>query len=164
MRIKVKIILIFLTFLMETTSAQLGQYTLDLNEKSSEGIFVTLYQMEGYAKTSSWLEFNGTIDEEKWPQGLFSFTFCHRYPRIYQTYSIQKLFTKYYYRFEMNYLRPRNYLFTYAVNDEDTNELYSEYHLGRKAFRLCKKGTKYCAWHREMPDFKKWTSACAVTS
>ena len=38
----------------------------------------------------------------------------------------------------------------------------SEYHLGRKAFRLCKKGTKYCAWHREMPEFKQWISACAV--
>ena len=78
LRMKVKLILIYLTFLMKSSSAQLGQYTLDLNEKSGEGIFVTYYQMEGYAKTSSWLEFNGTIDEEKWPQGLLSFTFCHR--------------------------------------------------------------------------------------
>ena len=35
------------------------------------------------------------------------------------------------------------YLFTYAYDDDDTNELYSEYHLGRQAFRICKKGTKY---------------------
>ena len=56
------------------------------------------------------------------------------------------------------------YLFTYAYNDEDTNELYSEYHLGRQAFRICKKGTKYCAWHREMPDFKQWRSSCVVSN
>ena len=54
------------------------------------------------------------------------------------------------------------YLFTYAYDDDDTNELYSEYHLGRQAFRICKKGTKYCAWHREMPDFKQWVSSCLV--
>ena len=28
----------------------------------------------------------------------------------------------------------------------------SEYHLGRKAFRICKRNTRYCAWHYEMPD------------
>ena len=55
------------------------------------------------------------------------------------------------------------YLFTYAYDDDDTNELYSEYHLGRQAFRICKKGTKYCAWHREMPDFKQWRSSCVVS-
>lgn len=54
------------------------------------------------------------------------------------------------------------YLFTYAYDDDDTNELYSEYHLGRQAFRICKKGTKYCAWHREMPDFKQWRSSCVT--
>jgi hypothetical protein len=27
------------------------------------------------------------------------------------------------------------YIFSYAVSDSDTNELYSEYHLGRRAFR-----------------------------
>ena len=76
------------------------------------------------------------------------------------------------------------YLFTYAFSDEDTNELYAEYHLSRqvsspdnwrmmmginvkphilyKALRICKKGTKYCGWHREMPDFKQWRSACLV--
>ena len=31
-----------------------------------------------------------------------------------------------------------------------------------KALRICKKGTKYCGWHREMPDFKQWRSACLV--
>ena len=27
------------------------------------------------------------------------------------------------------------YISTYAYNDEESNELYSEYHLGRAAFR-----------------------------
>ena len=27
------------------------------------------------------------------------------------------------------------YIFTYAVSDENANELFSEYHLGRRAFR-----------------------------
>ena len=66
------------------------------------------------------------------------------------------------------------YLFTYAFDDKNANELYSgeppvsaskprpqlvtnmsppsEYHLGRKAFRICKRNTRYCAWHYEMPD------------
>ena len=52
------------------------------------------------------------------------------------------------------------YLGTYAFDDEDTNELYSEYHLGRSAFRVCKRGTKYCSWHREMPPFRFWRHIC----
>ena len=32
----------------------------------------------------------------------------------------------------MFYTRPRMYLFTYAFSDEDTNELYAEYHLSRQ--------------------------------
>ena len=62
------------------------------------------------------------------------------------------------------YTRPRMYLFTYAYDDDDTNELYSEYHLGRSAFRVCKKGTKYCAWHREMPEFSRWMMMCIVSN
>jgi hypothetical protein len=30
------------------------------------------------------------------------------------------------------------YLFSYAASNEEANELYAEYHLGRLAFRLCK--------------------------
>jgi hypothetical protein len=30
------------------------------------------------------------------------------------------------------------YLFSYAASNEEANELYPEYHLGRLAFRLCK--------------------------
>ena len=52
------------------------------------------------------------------------------------------------------------YLGTYAFDDEETNELYSEYHLGRGAFRMCKRGTKYCSWHREMPPFRFWRHIC----
>lgn len=60
----------------------------------------------------------------------------------------------------MFYTRPRMYLTTYAYSNEDTNELYSEYHLGRSAFRVCKRGTKYCAWHRQMPPYFKWRFMC----
>ena len=45
-------------------------------------------------------------------------------------------------RFQLFYTRPRMYLSTYAFDDEETNELYAEYHLGRSAFRVCKRGTK----------------------
>ena len=38
--------------------------------------------------------------------------------------------------------------------------MYSEYHLGRQAWRLCKRGTKYCGWHREMPEFYEWRHMC----
>jgi hypothetical protein len=31
-----------------------------------------------------------------------------------------------------------------------------EYHLGRAAFRLCKRNSKYCAWHPDLPDFFVW--------
>ena len=54
------------------------------------------------------------------------------------------------------------YLFTYAYNDKNANELFSEYHLGRKAFRICKRNTRYCAWHYEMPDLYIWRSACVT--
>ena len=89
------------------------------------------------------------------------------------------------------------YLFTYAVDDDNTNELYAEFHLGmvvlytvylihanilysilyifqigaqilnnfsivsgRKSFRLCKKGTKFCAWVPGIPDFYEWMHLC----
>ena len=86
-----------LTVLMRPAAGQLGQYKLDINAKSSEGIFVTflqvriatflqstskltlLKQTDGYATISSLAEFNGTIDPEKFPQGLFSLTVCLRY-------------------------------------------------------------------------------------
>ena len=41
-------------------------------------------------------------------------------------------------------------------SDETTNELFAEYHLGRSALRMCKRETKYCGWHREMPKFYQW--------
>jgi hypothetical protein len=31
-----------------------------------------------------------------------------------------------------------------------------EYHLGRAAFRLCKRNSKYCAWHPGLPDLFVW--------
>ena len=52
------------------------------------------------------------------------------------------------------------YIFGYAVSDEDANEMYAEYHLGRRSFRACKKGTKFCGWHREMPNFYQWRHLC----
>ena len=81
------------------------------------------------------MRFNGTLNAP-----LLSYTFCHR--------------------FQLFYTRPRMYLGTYAFDDEETNELYSEYHLGRGAFRVCKRGTKYCSWHREMPPFRFWRHIC----
>ena len=60
------------------------------------------------------------------------------------------------------------YLFTYAYDDKNANELFAgildiiknfrlfflniEYHLGRKAFRICKRNTRFCSWHNEMPE------------
>ena len=38
----------------------------------------------------------------------------------------------------------------------ELRELFAEYHLGRNAFRLCKRGTKYCGWDRIMPEFYQW--------
>jgi len=131
---------ILLVVFIRSTEGQMAAYTLDINENTGDGIFVTYYQRYGYAKEASWAEYNGTIDPVKWPQGLMSYTFCHRY--------------------QLYYTRPRMYLTTYAYDDDDTNELYSEYHLGRQAFRVCKKGTKYCSWHREMPDYYHWRFMC----
>ena len=31
---------------------------------------------------------------------------------------------------------------------------------GRKSFRLCKKGTKFCAWVPGIPDFYEWMHLC----
>jgi len=108
--------------------------TVEVNPNPNT-IPVFLFQEDGYSKATSWAKYNGSMDND-----LYSFSVCHR----------QKLF----------YNRPRMYIFTYAYNDKDANELYSEYHLGRKAFRICKRGTKYCAWHREMPDFDVWRYMC----
>ena len=55
------------------------------------------------------------------------------------------------------------YIFTYASSDESTDELYAEYHLGRRAFRACKKGTKFCGWDRHMPAFHHWQHLCKFT-
>ena len=52
------------------------------------------------------------------------------------------------------------YIFTYASSDQSTDELYAEYHLGRRAFRACKKGTKFCGWDRHMPAFHHWQHLC----
>jgi len=116
--------------------AQFGGPALSPTVNDDSGSIPVIYfQKDGYATEDSWASFNGTVKED-----LTSFTACHR--------------------FQLWYERPRMYLFTYAYDDEDTNELYSEYHLGRKAFRFCKKGTKFCGWHREMPPFYSWRHIC----
>jgi len=131
-----------LSILFQEASGQQVQYELEANEDSAGGIFVIDFQKEGYTSTESWAEFNGTVDAEKYKDtgGLFTYTLCHR--------------------FQLYYTRPRMYLFTYAFDDQDTNELYSEYHLGRSAFRVCKVGTKFCAWHYEMPEYFIWRHIC----
>ena len=44
MKDKINLVLVTLSLLMKV-KAQLGQYELDINSKSSEGIFVTYYQI-----------------------------------------------------------------------------------------------------------------------
>lgn len=53
-----------------------------------------------------------------------------------------------------------NVILSFAVID--IAKYVPEYHLGRKAFRLCKRGTKFCAWHRQMPNFYQWTHICGT--
>ena len=50
--------------------------------------------------------------------------------------------------------------FNIISSEAERRELYSEYHLGRQAWRLCKRGTKYCGWHREMPVGAARTLTC----
>ena len=85
-------------------------YKLELNEKVGEGIFVGSFQTDGYARDDTSLRYNDSINAP-----LLSYTYCHR--------------------IQMFYTRPRMYISTYAFNNEESNELYSEYHLGRAAFR-----------------------------
>ena len=85
-------------------------YSLELNDKVGEGIFVASFQTDGYARDDTSLRYNDSINIP-----LMSYTYCHRV--------------------QMFYTRPRMYVSTYAFNNEETNELYSEYHLGRAAFR-----------------------------
>ena len=40
------------------------------------------------------------------------------------------------YRVQLYYTRPRMYITTYAYSNEETDELFSEFHLGRNAFRF----------------------------
>ena len=124
--------LLTLLALLAPASAQFGGNlpVVDTNPNTN-AIPVFIFQGDGYSRDTSWAFYNGTI-----PNPLISYTVCHRY-KIY-------------------YDRPRMYIFTYAFDDKDANELYSEYHLGRRAFRICKKNTRYCAWHWEMPDFYQW--------
>ena len=110
-------------------------YKLELNDKVGDGIFVGSFQADGYARDDTSLRYNDSINIP-----LLSYTYCHRV--------------------QMFYTRPRMYVSTYAFNNEESNELYSEYHLGRAAFRTCKRGTKYCGWHREMPPFNFWRHIC----
>ena len=42
-----EILLVAVAYLVTPGHAQLGQYTLDINPKSSEGIFVTYFQVKG---------------------------------------------------------------------------------------------------------------------
>ena len=105
-------------------------YKLDLNEKAGEGIYVVTFQVcklcpvsvkvdskvvknvqgDGYARDNTLIKYLDNITAP-----LLSYTYCHR--------------------LQMFYTRPRMYISTYAFNNEESNELYSEYHLGRAAFR-----------------------------
>ena len=69
-----------------------------------------LSQGDGYARDNTLIKYLDNITAP-----LLSYTYCHR--------------------LQMFYTRPRMYISTYAFNNEESNELYSEYHLGRAAFR-----------------------------
>ena len=73
-------------------------------------------QDDGYSKRTTWANYNGTIEvrfERKIlpklnldiQNQLISYSACHRYRVFYE--------------------RPRMYLFTYAYNDKNANELFS---------------------------------------
>jgi len=118
-------------------NGQFGAPQVLLNNPDTTNIPVWVFQEQGYASEDSTATYNGTITTP-----LASFTMC--------------------FRIQIMYERPRMYVFTYAVSDESANELYAEYHLGRRAFRGCKKGTKFCGWHRDMPGFYQWRHICVT--
>ena len=74
-------------------------------------MLIFLVQGDGYARDNTLIKYLDNITAP-----LLSYTYCHR--------------------LQMFYTRPRMYISTYAFNNEESNELYSEYHLGRAAFRL----------------------------
>lgn len=104
---------------------------------NTNSIPIMEFQGDGYASAETWATYNGSVTTDQ-----ISFTVCHRIQLWYQ--------------------RPRMYLFTYAFSDEEANELFSEFHLGRLAFRMCKRGTQYCGYHREMPDYYEWRHICVT--
>ena len=55
--------------------------------------------------------------------------------------------------FQIYYTRPRMYLFTYAVDDDNTNELYAEFHLGMVVLY-----TVYC-----IPNSCKYSVQCTFS-
>ena len=63
-----------------------------------------------------------------------------------------------YFRNNLKYLNIKN------TSSSELRELFAEYHLGRGAFRLCKRGTKYCGWDRQFPDFYQWRCVWTVSS
>jgi len=126
-------------FLLSFVGFSLAQFggpamSPEVNEDSTR-IPVVYLQADGYTTIESWAAYNGTIKED-----LVSFTKCSRV--------------------QIWYDRPRMYIFTYAYDDEQTNELFAEYHLGRGGLRVCKRETKYCGWHRVMPEFYQWRHIC----
>jgi len=116
-------------------NGQFGAPQVLLVNPDTSNIPVLVFQEKGYATEDSTAQYNGTLVTP-----LASFTMC--------------------FRIQIMYERPRMYVFTYAVSDENANELFAEFHLGRRAFRGCKKGTKFCGWHRDMPDFYQWRHMC----
>ena len=86
----------FITFVL---FLGVGMPTVESNPDTSN-IPVMVFQEDGYSSSSSWASYNGTIKKD-----LISYSVCHRYRYFYD--------------------RPRMYLFTYAYDDKNANELYS---------------------------------------
>ncbi|XP_023336040.1 uncharacterized protein LOC111707216 [Eurytemora carolleeae] len=134
---RIILVLLDLYIRRSNVSAQFGLNPPLVSNPDTTNIPVYKFQTKGYSSDKSYARFNGTI-----PEPLYSFTVCHR--------------------IQIHYERPRMYVFTYASSDENSNDLYSEYHLGRRGFRACKKGTVYCGWDRFMPPFYTWRHLCLV--
>lgn len=130
------IIPIIWCFLQKISNTQFALQQPEINPNTNE-IPVLEFQGDGYASAETWALYNGTVKED-----LISFTICHR--------------------FQLWYQRPRMYIFGYAQSDAEANELSAEYHLGRESFRLCKRGTKYCAYYDKLPKFYEWTHICVT--
>ena len=98
-------------------SGQAGLPNVETNPNTNE-IPVMLFQEDGYASDKSWAYFNGTIKV-----GVHIFdTVNTEHTHLNQTDLISYTIC---HRFKYHFDRPRMYLFTYAYDDKNAEELFS---------------------------------------